>query len=179
MKENVLENLEYRKDSVMIEVKIKNHGAIKIRIMPLIAPIATARMLTMVKMKKYDGKVIERLEPGFVIQPLFQDGVDEDIDVMVEPEYRNNAINHGIEFDRGVVAMAGDENNASGAQFFITLDKHPRLNGNFTVVGIVEDGWDEVERLERVKVMECIDEASNFTYHKPEVDEVVEYITIL
>ncbi|SFQ18658.1 peptidyl-prolyl cis-trans isomerase-like 3 [Lachnospiraceae bacterium XBB1006] len=161
-----------------VRVKMKNHGAFSFTIKEEIAPKAVARMLAMIEMKKYDGKVIERLEPGFVIQPLFQDGVDEEIDVMVEPEYETVPENHAMKFERGTVAMAGDGKKASGSQFFVTLDRQERLDGKFTVIGEIVDGWEEIERLEAVSVVECIDEPSGFVYHKPEIAEVVESVVV-
>lgn len=49
--------------------------------------------------------------------------------------------------------------NSSGSQYYITLAASERLNGNFTVIGKVIDGWDEIERLEHVEVEEAIEPA--------------------
>ncbi len=175
---NKLLTKEAREQCKTIKVQMKDHGNFAFRLMAGIAPIAIKRLLKVIEMKKFDGKVIERLEPGFVIQPLFQDGVDKEVDVMVEPEFRLNLVNHTRNFTRGIVAMAGDGENASGCQFFVTLDRHERLDGNFTVIGVITDGWEEIERLEQVNVVECIDDASGFTYHKPEKDEIIERVTV-
>ncbi|MBE5901360.1 MAG: peptidylprolyl isomerase [Lachnospiraceae bacterium] len=161
-----------------VTVKMKNHGSFSFCLDEAIAPKATARMLQMIEKKKYDGKEIERLEPGFVIQPLFQDGVDAEIDVMVEPEYETIPENHAKQFVRGTVAMAGDGKEASGSQFFVTLARHERLDGKFTVIGEITAGWDEIERLETVEVEELIDEPSGFKYHKPVTAEIVESVTV-
>lgn len=161
-----------------VTVSIKDGGSFSFSLWEELAPKATARMLTMIEKKKYDGKEIERLEPGFVIQPLFQDGVDAEIDVMVEPEYETIPANHKKQFVRGIVAMAGDGKQASGSQFFVTLDRHERLDGKFTVIGEIVEGWDEIARLEKVEVMECVDEPSGFCYHKPAKPEIVERVTV-
>lgn len=160
----------------IVTVKIKNHGSFSFQLEEEIAPIAIKRLLEVLEMKKFDGKRIERLEPDFVIQPLFFDGVDEEIDVMVEPEFKTNAANHARKFLRGTVAMAGDENHASGCQFFVTLKECERLNGNFTVIGEIVDGWDEIERIESLEVEERVDEPSGFTYHCPKKDQIVESV---
>ena len=175
---NDLLDEQAKENSKIVTVKVKEHGSFSFRLMGGIAPIAIKRLLEVIEMKKFDGKVLERLEPGFVIQPPFQDGVDQEIDVMVEPEYRRNPVNHTRNFARGIVAMAGDADHASGCQFFVTLGEHPRLNGNFTIIGVITDGWDEIERLENVEVIECVDEASGFTYHKPKMDEIIESVTV-
>ena len=162
----------------IVTVKIKGHGSFAFSLKEELAPKATARMLAMIEKKKYDGKEIERLEPGFVIQPLFQDGVDEEIDVMIEPEYETIPENHAMQFVRGTVAMAGDGKMASGSQFFVTLDRKERLDGNFTVIGEIVEGWEEIERLEGVEVIECLDEPSGFRYHKPKLAEIVESVVV-
>ena len=123
--------------------------------------------------KIFDGRAIERLEPGFVLQPLFFDGVDPQIDIMVEPEFKTNPENAKIVFERGIVAMAGDPENSSGSQYYITLAASERLNGNFTVIGKVIDGWDEIERLEHVEVEEAIEPQSGFVYHRPVKTEMI------
>ena len=79
---------------------------------------------------------------------------------MIKPEFKTNPENAKITFHRGIVAMAGDPENSSGSQYYITLAASERLNGNFTVIGKVIDGWDEIERLEHVEVEEAIEPQS-------------------
>lgn len=47
------------------------------------------------------------------------------------------------------------------------------MNGNFTVIGKVIDGWDEIERLEHVEVEEAIEPHSGFVYHRPVKTEMI------
>lgn len=162
----------------IVEVTMNDNAVISFELWPDVAPIACENVMRLAKKGKYDGKQIERLEPGFVIQPLFQDGIDAEIDVMIEPEFRTNRKNSEIRFERGIVAMAGDANNASGSQYFITLAEKERLNGNFTVIGKIIDGWDEIERLEHVEVEELTDEPSGFVFHRPKTPETVTKVRI-
>lgn len=60
-----------------------------------------------------------------------------------------------------------------GSQYYITLAASERLNGNFTVIGKVIDGWDEIERLEHVEVEEAIEPQSGFVYHRPVKTEMI------
>ncbi len=163
-----------------VTVKIKDYGSFSFKLFTDLAPIATKRMKEVIAMEKYDGKVIERLEPGFVIQPLFEDGLDPEIDLMVEPEYETNPANHALKFERGTVAMAGDGKMACGAQFFVTLARHERLDGNFTVIGEITEGWDEIERLENLPVVELEigEDGDMFKYHKPVEDQIVETVRL-
>ena len=160
-------------------MKMKEHGMIRIELFPDLAPVAVKSLSRLVSKGKYDGRAIERLEPDFVIQPLFQDGKDPEIDQMIEPEFRTRQDNHSYPFGRGVVAMAGDENFASGGQFFICLKERDYLQGNFTVIGKVVSGWEEIERLEAVEVDAFLDKESGRIYHVPKEKQVVETIEII
>ena len=157
----------------IIEITVNENAVIHFELWPEIAPIACGSVMQLAEKKIFDGRAIERLEPGFVLQPLFFDGVDPQIDIMVEPEFKTNPENAKIVFERGTVAMAGDPENSSGSQYYITLAASERLNGNFTVIGKVIDGWDEIERLEHVEVEEAIEPQSGFVYHRPVKTEII------
>ena len=144
----------------IIEITVNENAVIHFELWPEIAPIACASVMRLAEKRIFDGRAIERLEPGFVLQPLFFDGVDPQIDIMIKPEFKTNPENAKITFHRGIVAMAGDPENSSGSQYYITLAASERLNGNFTVIGKVIDGWDEIERLEHVEVEEAIEPQS-------------------
>lgn len=148
-------------------------GKITISLFPEMAPKAIKRLGEVIELGLMKNITLERLEPGFVIQPLFFDGVNEEIDVMVEPEFLTVAANHEYRFKRGTVAMAGDAEHASGSQFFISLAAAERLNGKFTVIGEVVGGSDVVDTIDALPVVSEIDEASGFTYHRPEKAFVV------
>ena len=157
----------------IIEITVNENAVIHFELWPEIAPIACGSVMQLAEKKIFDGRAIERLEPGFVLQPLFFDGVDPQIDIMIKPEFKTNPENAKITFHRGIVAMAGDPENSSGSQYYITLAASERLNGNFTVIGKVIDGWDEIERLEHVEVEEAIEPQSGFVYHRPVKTEMI------
>lgn len=158
---------------------LENGNTITMMLWPSLAPIAIKRLQEVIGMGKFISIRLERLEPGFVIQPLFFDGKDPEVDVMVEPEFKTNPENHALRFHRGTVAMAGDKDHASGCQFFISLADTERLNGNFTVIGEVTKGFDTVDLLDQTPVTECLDEASGFTYHCPKEDVIIRSVEIL
>lgn len=53
------------------------------------------------------------------------------------------------------------------------------MNGNFTVIGKVIDGWDEIERLEHVEVEEAIEPQSGFVYHRPVKTEMITKVRLI
>ena len=92
----------------------------------------------------YDGTVIHRIVPGFVIQMGDPTGTGTG-----GPGYRFDdelaaARNRG--YARGTVAMANAGPNSNGSQFFICLDDVD-LPPNYTVFGRVTDGMDVVDRI--------------------------------
>ena len=160
-------------------IQLAGEGTIRIRLWPKIAPIACASIKKIADKGKYDHQPIQRLEPEFVIQPLFQDGLDPEIDELIAPEFCDREDNHRISFRRGIVAMAGTADQASGSQYFICLKAEERLNGHFTVIGEVIDGWDAIERLAQVEVTAHLDPESGRTYHVPRDPQIIERVTIV
>lgn len=161
-------------------INVKDYGKIQVELFPELAPIAIEKVKSAAGGKNYDGRKIERLEPNFVIQPVFHDGVEEVFDELIELEAKTVKANNTYIFERGTVAMAGTADKASAAQFFITTKPLDRLNGNFTVIGTVEDGWNVIEKLEQVPVKEgkIIEGEDVFTYHYPEEDVIIESVEV-
>lgn len=109
-----------------------------------VAPIACESLCRLIQVGAYNGMSIDRIVPGFVIQPRYQDVGRPDLDFMIPGEFSGH-------FDIGVIGMAGDGDQlASGSQFFITLGRCDRLNGHFSAVGRILDGWAEIRRIEQV-----------------------------
>lgn len=74
----------------IIEITVNENAVIHFELWPEIAPIACASVMRLAEKRIFDGRAIERLEPGFVLQPLFFDGVDPQIDIMIKPEFKTN-----------------------------------------------------------------------------------------
>lgn len=162
----------------IVDVTINDNAVISFELWTDKAPIACESVMKLITNKTYDGRPIERLEPGFIIQPLFFDGLDSAIDIVIEPEYKTNPLNAELVFERGTVGLAGIEDQSSGSQFYFTLAPVERLNGNFTILGRVVDGWDEIERLENVEVEEGIEPNSGWSYHRPVKQEIISKVRL-
>lgn len=51
---------------------------------------------------------------------------------------------------RGVLSMANKGPNTNSAQFFITYERQPHLNNVYTVFGRLLQGWDVLDRIEKL-----------------------------
>jgi cyclophilin family peptidyl-prolyl cis-trans isomerase len=120
------------------------------------APITTANFLRYVNEGHYDGTVIYRVVPGFVIQ-----AGSWDADVHARPVHDPIALeaNNGLSNVRGAVAMARLDPNSATAEFFIdlgdnaTLDHQASDTANTTgyaVFAHVVSGMDVVDKIAHV-----------------------------
>ena len=159
-----------------LKATFKGYGTITAELWPETAPIGVASVKDLADRGIYDGRTIERLEPDFIIQPLFYDGRDPEIDIMIAPEYIAQRGKEYLRFHRGTVALAGTADEASGSQFYFVLKEKERLNGNFTVIGNVIDGFDVMEKMEQVEVVELLE--GGFTYHQPKEPILLERVIV-
>ena len=128
-------------------------GDITLELDTVHAPITTANFLRYVKEGHYDGTVVYRVVPGFVIQ-----AGSWDADVHARPVHEPIALeaNNGLGNVRGAVAMARLEPNSATAEFFIdlvdnaSLDHQPSDTANTTgyaVFAHVVSGMDVVDKI--------------------------------
>jgi len=54
---------------------------------------------------------------------------------------------------RGVLSMANKGPNTNRSQFFLLYERQPHLNNLHTVFGRVLDGWEVLDKMERLPVM--------------------------
>ncbi len=124
------------------------------------APKSVANILDYVKRKHYDGTIVYRVAPGFVIQMGSWEagGKGRGVRPAAVPLEANNGL-HNL---RGTVALAREEApNTAKAEFFINLvdnlrlDRNPNDPGNntgYAVFGQVIAGMDVVEAIGGVPV---------------------------
>lgn len=86
------------------------------------------------KSRFYDGLIIHRVVPGFVIQGGDPWGTGEGSPGYFIPLESNPGLSHD---EPGVLAMAHEKNdpNTNGSQFYITDGPAPHLNGNYSIFG--------------------------------------------
>lgn len=128
-----------------------NHGTVKVKFFPDVAPKAVENFKGLAKKGYYNGVTFHRVIEGFMIQGGDPKGTGtggeslwgKSFEDEFGPKYR---------FDRkGLLAMANAGPRTNGSQFFITLAPTPHLNNKHTIFGEVISGMDVVEKIAKVK----------------------------
>lgn len=91
----------------------------------------------------YDGRIIHRLVPGFVVQGLDPRGDGYG----VGGASLRSEINE-VRYDRGIVGMPDSGKDTGGCQIFVTFRAQPRLDDRYTIFARVVAGMENVEALD-------------------------------
>lgn len=118
------------------------------------APNTVGNFIHLVEKGFYDNLLFHRVEKHLVVQTGCpnQDGTGGPGYSIQGESGRPNSRNHF----RGSVgmALAGDDANSGGSQFYICLVPVNFLDGRFTVFGRIVEGMDTVENINRVNLSE-------------------------
>lgn len=117
-------------------------GAFTIRLAGDAAPITVVNFLTLARKGYFDGVVIHRVVPNFVLQ----DG-DPTATGNGGPGYEIRDESNALEYGRGAVGMALSGPDTGGSQWFVTHSPQPHLNAIYTIFGQVVDGQSALERI--------------------------------
>ena len=112
-----------------------NMGLIRLDLWPDVAPGHVNNILGLAKTGFYDGLIIHRIVPGFVIQGGCPQGNGAG-----GPGYTIDAEFNDRKHEPGVLSMARTSDpNSAGSQFFLCLEKVPYLDGQYTAFGKTAD----------------------------------------
>lgn len=129
-------------------------GTVTIELRPDLAPLHVARIMTLANNGDYDGVGFHRVITGFMAQT-------GDIAFAKRGAFSGQLAGTGgsdlpdlpaefssVPFEVGVVGMARSTSpNSANSQFFIMTERHPSLDGQYTVIGTVLNGMDTVRAL--------------------------------
>ncbi|MGE0492789.1 MAG: peptidylprolyl isomerase [Vulcanimicrobiota bacterium] len=107
------------------------------------APRTVANFAHLAASGFWTGNQIHRVVPDFVVQA----GCPRS-DGWGGPGYTIGCEINRHPYRRGTVGMALAGKDTGGSQFFICHSRQPRLDGNYTVFGQVEEGMEVVDRLQ-------------------------------
>ncbi len=124
---------------------------------PKDAPLSVTNFIQLAKGGFYNGLTFHRVVPNFVVQ-----GGDPDGTGRGGPGYTIPA-EIKLPHIQGALAWARLPDNinpkkrSSGSQFYITLEKIPYLDGEYTVFGQTVSGFEVVQKIEQGDVIKSID----------------------
>ncbi|MDE0960702.1 MAG: peptidylprolyl isomerase [Planctomycetota bacterium] len=123
-----------------------NHGTIKARLMPDVAPDHVRNTMYLTELGFYNNLTFHRVITGFMAQGGCPDGTG-----MGGPGYRfQGEFSPTARHDRlGLLSMANAGPNTDGSQFFLTFTATPHLDDKHTIYGEVMEGQKVVESLEQ------------------------------
>ncbi|WP_373869855.1 peptidylprolyl isomerase [Nitratireductor aestuarii] len=138
-------------------IELSSGGEVTIALRPDLAPKHVEQIKTLVRDGAYDNVAFHRVIEGFMAQT--GDVQFGDMEDGFEPSRAGMggsslpdlpAEFSDVKFERGVVGMARAQNpNSANSQFFIMFTSYPSLNGQYTVVGEVEQGMENVDKIKR------------------------------
>ena len=119
-------------------------GEIRLQLFADLAPLATNSFVFLATQGFYDGLTFHNVLSDYIAQ-----GGDPTGSGQGGPGYvYNDELSNGLVFNRaGLVALANQQPNQNGSQFFITLIPAPGLNGRYTIFGQVVSGLDVAQAL--------------------------------
>ncbi len=139
-------------------------GAIEVRLMPKVAPLACENFVGLVQKGYYDGTIFHRVIKGFMIQGGDPTGTGRGGKSVWGKPF-NDEVSPEARFEKpGLLAMANAGPNTNGSQFFITTAKTPWLDMKHTIFGEVVSGYDVVEKIEN---------APTGKFDKPQVEQKI------
>jgi len=123
-----------------------NKGAIKVKLLPDVAPMHVSSTIYLTRLGFYDDTVFHRVISGFMAQ-----GGDPTGTGRGDPGYKyDGEFDRSVKHDKpGLLSMANSGPGTDGSQFFLTFVKTPHLNGKHTIFGRVIKGMDTVKELEK------------------------------
>lgn len=133
-------------------------GDVTIALRPDLAPQHVERIKTLVREGAYDNVAFHRVIEGFMAQTgdvefgNLESGYSAELSGTGGSKLPDlPAEFSGESFARGVVGMArrGDSEDSANSQFFIMFAPKSELDGDYTVIGVVESGMEAVDKIKR------------------------------
>lgn len=148
-----------------------NYGTMTFRFFEDAAPLTVEKFKGLVNEGFYDSLTFYRVVKGHVIQA--GDGVENDIPT-VQAEFNEHP------HLTGTVGLARSEDPNSGStEFYICLAPRPHLDGKYTVFGQLLDGYDVLEKIGNVEIVEqFVGDEQNIAFHIPKIPVIIEKATI-
>ena len=153
--------LEPYKDATVAEMRKEviirtSVGDLTVALDPDLAPEHVRNFLKLVETGWLDHTAFHRVRPGFVVQGGIG-GTREPSPYHPADRWVRNLkgeFSKDRKHIRGVLSMARtDDPDSANTSFFIVLHDAPNLDGKYSIFGKVVDGFDALDRMEKVEVL--------------------------
>jgi uncharacterized SAM-binding protein YcdF (DUF218 family)/cyclophilin family peptidyl-prolyl cis-trans isomerase len=121
-------------------------GPLSISLTASASPFATTRFVELARSGFFDGMLVHRVVPGFVVQ--FGDPDADGFGGPNLPPLRCQLSDEDFALSSVGVALAGRDTGIS--QFFVTLRRAPHLDGEYSLIGSAEPGWERLAQGDRI-----------------------------
>lgn len=125
---------------------------VTLRLNPEAAPLTVANFMALAASGFYEGTLLHRIIPGFVVQGGDPTGTGSGgPGTRIKGEFLANGIQNILPHLTGTLSMArGGDYDSAGSQFFICLGNQPALDGQYAAFGEVIEGMDAILSLSTV-----------------------------
>jgi len=127
---------------------VTSSGRFTIELSPEDAPLTVDNFVQLARKGYFNGQVIPRVVPNFVVQAGDPRG-----DQNGGPGYQIRCEINEAPFERAAVGMALSGKDTGGSQWFVTHSPQPHLDGGYTVFGHVVRGMDVIDNIARGNVI--------------------------
>jgi cyclophilin family peptidyl-prolyl cis-trans isomerase/HEAT repeat protein len=127
---------------------VTSSGRFTIELSPEDAPLTVDNFVQLARKGYFNGQVIPRVVPDFVVQAGDPRG-----DQNGGPGYQIRCEINEAPFERAAVGMALSGKDTGGSQWFVTHSPQPHLDGGYTVFGHVVRGMDVIDNIARGNVI--------------------------
>jgi len=128
-------------------------GDLKFEINCDTAPKTSFNFLALCASNYYDNSIFHRNIRGFMLQGGGIDATGKGGESIWGGYFSDEFHPNNIHDKRGVLSMANKGPNTNAAQFFVTYEIQPHLNNVYTVFGRLLEGWDVLDRMEKLAVI--------------------------
>ena len=137
----------------IVTIEMENGDIMKAELYPEIAPNTVNNFISLIKKGYYDGVILYRVIPGFMIQGGDPDGTGMGgPGYSIKGEFSQNGFKNDLKHTPGVLSMARTMiPDSAGSQFFIMHETSPHLDGAYAAFGKLIEGLEVVDKIARVK----------------------------
>jgi Peptidyl-prolyl cis-trans isomerase (rotamase) - cyclophilin family len=128
-------------------------GDLKFEIFCDTAPKTSFNFLALCASNYYDNSIFHRNMKGFMIQGGGIGSSGKGGESIWGGSFEDQFHQDNIHDKRGMLSMANKGPNTNASQFFITYASQPHLNNVYTVFGKMLEGWEVLDKMEKLPVI--------------------------